>query len=182
MICQAVQTMDQHFICLCLSFSMEIMRQQAVNGSEACLKGKVRITTRCLWLDKGKLLDALYKGAHAALSSCPVTCPLAHMERIVSEVLRKIVRKYSGKRPEVVAVAVENSTAVLGEELRTRLSGKSRGSVELSSSGSSNVKFGDLISDGMDSMRNVVKEDTEGIVCSKCDYVNFDYIFPCPLQ
>ncbi|XP_039117730.1 ribonuclease J isoform X2 [Dioscorea cayenensis subsp. rotundata] len=141
--------------------SMEIMRQQAVNGSEACLKGKVRITTRCLWLDKGKLLDALYKGAHAALSSCPVTCPLAHMERIVSEVLRKIVRKYSGKRPEVVAVAVENSTAVLGEELRTRLSGKSRGSVELSSSGSSNVKFGDLISDGMDSMRNVVKEDTE---------------------
>ncbi|KAH7684987.1 Ribonuclease J protein [Dioscorea alata] len=105
--------------------SMEIMRQQAVNGSEGCLKGKVRITTRCLWLDKGKLLDALYKGAHAALSSCPVTCPLAHMERIVSEVLRKIVRKYSGKRPEVVAVAVENSTAVLGEELRTRLSGES---------------------------------------------------------
>ncbi|KAM0946575.1 putative beta-lactamase transcription factor MYB family [Dioscorea sansibarensis] len=142
--------------------SMEIMRQRAVNGSEACLKGKVRITTRCLWLDKGKLLDALYKGAHAALSSCPVGCPLAHMERIVSEVLRKIVRKYSGKRPEVVAVAVESTTAVLAEELRTRLSGKSRGSVELSSRGSSNGEFDDLISNGMDSMRNFVKEDTEG--------------------
>ncbi|URE22834.1 RNA-metabolising metallo-beta-lactamase [Musa troglodytarum] len=113
--------------------SMEILRPQAVNGSsQACLKGKIRITTRCLWLDRGKLLDALYKAAHAALSSCPVNCPLAHMERIVSEVLRKIVRKYSSKRPDVIAIAVENTTGVLTEELKTRLSGKSRGSFGLS--------------------------------------------------
>lgn len=106
---------------------MEILRPQ-INGSSQSLKGKIRITTRCLWLDKGKLLDALYKAAHAALSSCPVNCPLAHMERIVSEVLRKMVRKYSSKRPEVIAVAVENTVGVLSEELKTRLSGKSRGS------------------------------------------------------
>ncbi|XP_065024741.1 ribonuclease J-like isoform X2 [Musa acuminata AAA Group] len=113
--------------------SMEILRPQAVNGSsQACLKGKIRITTRCLWLDRGKLLDALYKAAHAALSSCPVNCPLAHMERIVSEVLRKIVRKYSSKRPDVIAIAVENTTGVVTEELKTRLSGKSRGSFGLS--------------------------------------------------
>ncbi|CAL9130137.1 unnamed protein product [Musa textilis] len=113
--------------------SMEILRPQAVNGSsQACLKGKIRITTRCLWLDRGKLLDALYKAAHAALSSCPVNCPLAHMERIVSEVLRKIVRKYSSKRPDVIAIAVENTTGVLTDELKTRLSGKSRGGFGLS--------------------------------------------------
>ncbi|KAK4264496.1 hypothetical protein QN277_025661 [Acacia crassicarpa] len=106
--------------------SMEIFRPQNNESHvENTLKGKIRITTRCLWLDKGKLLDALYKAAHAALSSCPVNCPLSHMERTVSEVLRKLVRKYSGKRPEVIAVAIENPAAVLADEVKARLSGKS---------------------------------------------------------
>ncbi|KAL7191726.1 hypothetical protein ACSBR2_023750 [Camellia fascicularis] len=106
--------------------SMEILRpQDADDLTQKTLKGKIRITTRCLWLDKGKLLDALYKAAHTALSSCPVNCPLAHMERTVSEVLRKMVRKYSSKRPEVIAIAIENPSAVLSDELNARLSGKS---------------------------------------------------------
>ncbi|KAF5957323.1 hypothetical protein HYC85_004548 [Camellia sinensis] len=106
--------------------SMEILRpQDADDLTQKTLKGKIRITTRCLWLDKGKLLDALHKAAHAALSSCPVNCPLAHMERTVSEVLRKMVRKYSSKRPEVIAIAIENPSAVLSDELNARLSGKS---------------------------------------------------------
>ncbi|KAF3436859.1 hypothetical protein FNV43_RR19612 [Rhamnella rubrinervis] len=114
--------------------SMEILRPQNVNGlMENSLKGKIRITTRCLWLDKGKLLDALYKAAHAALSSCPINCPLAHMERTVAEVLRKLVRKYSGKRPEVIAIAVENPEAVLSDEFSARLSGKSHVGFEASS-------------------------------------------------
>ncbi|WZZ44268.1 hypothetical protein YC2023_040527 [Brassica napus] len=100
--------------------SMEIMRPGA---SENALKGKIRITTRCMWLDKGRLLDALHKAAHAALSSCPVNCPLSHMERTVSEVLRKIVRKYSGKRPEVIAIAMENPMAVRADEVSARMSG-----------------------------------------------------------
>ncbi|TYI72421.1 hypothetical protein E1A91_D07G060800v1 [Gossypium mustelinum] len=106
--------------------SMEILRPQKIDGIiENSLKGKIRITTRCLWLDKGKLLDALHKAAHAALSSCPVNCPLAHMERTVSEVLRKMVRKYSGKRPEVIAIALENPAGVLSDELNEKLSGNS---------------------------------------------------------
>ncbi|XP_022134909.1 uncharacterized protein LOC111007047 isoform X2 [Momordica charantia] len=105
--------------------SMEILRPHSVDGLiETGIKGKLRITTRCLWLDKGKLLDALHKAAHAALSSCPVNCPLAHLERTVSEVLRKMVRKYSGKRPEVIVMALESPGGVLSEELDTRLSGK----------------------------------------------------------
>ncbi|KAL6996986.1 hypothetical protein U1Q18_007111 [Sarracenia purpurea var. burkii] len=106
--------------------SMEIFRPQDAEGLvENTLKGKIRITTRCLWLDKGKLLDALHKATHAALSSCPVNCPLSHMERTVSEVLRKMVRKYSSKRPEVITIAIENPEAVLSDELNARLSGKS---------------------------------------------------------
>ncbi|KAH1126359.1 hypothetical protein AAZX31_06G163500 [Glycine max] len=106
--------------------SMEIFRPKILDGSaENTLKGKIRITTRCLWLDKGKLMDALYKAARAALSSCPVKSPLAHIERIVSEVLRKMVRKYSGKRPEVIAIAIEKPAAILADEINTKLSGKS---------------------------------------------------------
>ncbi|XP_016665595.1 ribonuclease J isoform X2 [Gossypium hirsutum] len=104
--------------------SMEILRPQKIDGMvENTLKGKIKITTRCLWLDKGKLLDTLHKAAHATLSSCPVNCPLAHMERTVSEVLRKTVRKYSGKRPEVIAIALENPAGVLSDELNEKLSG-----------------------------------------------------------
>ncbi|KAK3040628.1 hypothetical protein RJ639_026949, partial [Escallonia herrerae] len=115
--------------------SMEILRPQTTEGVlETTLKGKIRITTRCLWLDKGKLLDALHKAAHAALSSCPLNCPLAHMERTVSEVLRKMVRKYSSKRPEVIVIAIENPVAVLADEINGKLSGKL--------SGKSHVGFG----------------------------------------
>ncbi|KAG9447156.1 hypothetical protein H6P81_013284 [Aristolochia fimbriata] len=122
--------------------SMEIMRPQPFNGSSnTSLKGKIKITTRCLWLDKGKLLDELHKAAHAALSSCPVNCPLTHMERTVSEVLRKVVRKYSSKRPEVIAVAVEDTASVLSDDLRAKLSGKNDGVSSLSKfDGSSQMK------------------------------------------
>ncbi|XP_020261497.1 uncharacterized protein LOC109837594 isoform X2 [Asparagus officinalis] len=127
---------------------MEILRPQNINGSsQVSLKGKIRITTRCLWLDKGKLLDALYKAAHAALSSCPVNCPLTHMERIVSEVLRKMVRKYSSKRPEVIAVAVENTVGVLTEDFKTKLSGTSLSGFGLSSKNkSSGAHLGKILS------------------------------------
>lgn len=105
---------------------MEILRPQPTDTlSGKVIKGKIRITTRCLWLDKGKLLDALHKAAHAALSSCPVNCPLHHIERTVSEVLRKLVRKYSSKRPEVIAIAIENPVSVLADEINGKLSGKS---------------------------------------------------------
>ncbi|CAN4087966.1 unnamed protein product [Withania somnifera] len=122
--------------------SMEILRPKSVDGmTENALKGKIRITTRCLWLDKGKLLDALHKAAHAAISSCPLTCPLSHMERTVSEVLRKMVRKYSSKRPEVIAIAFENPAGVLADEINGKLSGKSH------------VGF------GISALRNVSDED-----------------------
>ncbi|CAK8566245.1 unnamed protein product [Lathyrus sativus] len=113
--------------------SMEIFRPKNLESlAENTLKAKIRITTRCLWLDKGKLLDALYKAAHAALSSCPVKSPLPHMERTVSEMLRKMVRKYSGKRPEVIAIAIENRGAVFADEIITKLSGKSHVGPEIS--------------------------------------------------
>ncbi|KAK6118095.1 hypothetical protein DH2020_048165 [Rehmannia glutinosa] len=84
-------------------------------ATELCVDERLRIAS------DGKLLDALHKAAHAALSSCPINCPLAHMERTVSEVLRKMVRKYSSKRP-VIAVAIENPAGVLADEIKGKLS------------------------------------------------------------
>ncbi|OIT31667.1 hypothetical protein A4A49_25464, partial [Nicotiana attenuata] len=105
--------------------SMEVLRPQFADSiAEKTLNGKIRITTRCLWLDKGKLLDALHKAAHAALSSCPVNCPLSHMERTVSEVLRKMVRKYSCKKPEVIAIALEKTAGAPADEINGKLSRK----------------------------------------------------------
>lgn len=103
---------------------MEICRPKNISGStHSRLKGKFKIVTRCLWLDDGNLIGALYKAAKAALSSCPVRCPLGHMEMIVSQMLRKVVRKYSGKRPDIIAIATENPAAVLAQEVGEKLSG-----------------------------------------------------------
>lgn len=104
--------------------SIEIMRPQSTESLfKENIKGKIRITTRCLWLDNGKLLDALHSAAHASLSSCSIKSPLPHIERTVSEVLRKMVRKYSGKRPEVITHAIENPAAVLADEINGKLAG-----------------------------------------------------------
>lgn len=111
---------------------MVISRPQDADGLDKKLKGKIKITTRCLWLDKGKLLDALHKAADASLSGCPVNCPLAHVERTVSEVLRKMVQKYSSKRPDVIVIATENPEAVLLDDLNARLSGELRVGIGMS--------------------------------------------------
>jgi hypothetical protein len=49
------------------------------------LQEKNKTTTRYLWLDNGRLLDALYNAVNVALSSSPMNCPLSHMEMMVSE-------------------------------------------------------------------------------------------------
>ncbi|EHA8590803.1 putative ribonuclease J [Cocos nucifera] len=92
------------------------------------------------------------------------------MERIVSEVLRKIVRKYSSRRPEVIAVAVENTVGVLSEELRIRLLGESHGGFGLSAlsqranihlrKGSSSKFEEDM--DSMDVTENLTEDESEG--------------------
>jgi hypothetical protein len=45
------------------------------------------------------------------------------MEKMVAEILRKMVRKYSEKRPDVIAVAMENTTSSFSEHLDAKSSG-----------------------------------------------------------
>ncbi|KAJ7553257.1 hypothetical protein O6H91_06G089900 [Diphasiastrum complanatum] len=73
------------------------------------LRGRIRITTRCLWLDGGKLVEALQRAANAAVASCRRDAALFTVELTVSRMLRKIVQKYSNKRPEVIVIATEST-------------------------------------------------------------------------
>ncbi|KAH9325117.1 hypothetical protein KI387_005295, partial [Taxus chinensis] len=115
--------------------SVEIIRPQntlldsaadETSESQTVLKGNIRITTRCLWVDNGKLLEALQKAAHAALASCPPNCPIAHVEYIMSTVMRKVVRKYSNRRPEVIVMAVDNIADITSKDLKLIRSMKDR--------------------------------------------------------
>lgn len=76
-------------------------------ADEYGLQGRIRITTRCLWTDNNKLLESLQRAADVALASCRKDARLSTIERHVSVVLRKVVQKYSNKRPDVIVIATE---------------------------------------------------------------------------
>lgn len=75
------------------------------------LKGHVRVTTRCLWVDGGKLLETLKKAASAALSSLRLDSTLGTIEHTVSTALRKVVQKYSNRKPDVIVIAVKSPSS-----------------------------------------------------------------------
>jgi hypothetical protein len=77
------------------------------------LQGRIRITTRCLWTDSGKLLESLQRAADVALSSCRKDARLATVERQVGAILRKVVQKYSNRRPDVIVIATEAANKVI---------------------------------------------------------------------
>lgn len=81
-------------------------------ADEYGLQGRIRITTRCLWTDNNKLLESLQRAADVALASCRKDARLSTIERHVSVVLRKVVQKYSNKRPDVIVIATDASEGV----------------------------------------------------------------------
>eukprot|EP00850_Spirogloea_muscicola_P004499 SM000019S05043 [mRNA] locus=s19:621691:627160:- [translate_table: standard] len=78
------------------------------------LKGVVRVTSRCLWVDSGKLLEVMQRAADFALASCRKDASLVTVERSVSAAIRKVVQRYSNKKPEVVAMAAEGRAPLPG--------------------------------------------------------------------
>ncbi|XP_057866644.2 ribonuclease J isoform X1 [Cryptomeria japonica] len=83
----------------------------SVNQSQPGLKGRIYITTRCLWNDKGKLTEALRKAAHAALATCPSNATVPRIQHTISTLLRKVVQKYSSRRPEVVVMVTGDTVS-----------------------------------------------------------------------
>ncbi|KAH7622044.1 hypothetical protein Ndes2526B_g02868 [Nannochloris sp. 'desiccata'] len=71
------------------------------------LKAKIRITTRAMWTDNGRLLEQLHGAADAAVSKLPGDAALSAVERVVSDALRRSAKQFNNRRPEVIVIAHE---------------------------------------------------------------------------
>lgn len=71
------------------------------------LSARVRITTRAMWTDNGKLLERLHAAAEVAVGKLPGDASLAAVERVVSDSLARCCKQFNNRRPEVVVVAHE---------------------------------------------------------------------------
>ena len=71
------------------------------------LKAKIRITTRAMWTDGGKLLEVLHASAEAALAKLPGDAALSAVERVVGDSLRRAAKQFNNKRPEVIIIGHE---------------------------------------------------------------------------
>lgn len=71
------------------------------------LKARIRITTRALWVDNGKLLEQLHNAAEAGISKLPGDATLVAVERTVADGLRRACKQFNNRRPDVVVVAHE---------------------------------------------------------------------------
>jgi len=71
------------------------------------LRARVRVTTRAMWTDEGRLLARFVRAAEAAVGRLPSDALVVAVERVVAEALRREARIYNARRPEVVVIAHE---------------------------------------------------------------------------
>lgn len=76
-------------------------------ASRRKLKAKIRITTRAMWTDGGKLLELLHTSAEAAIAKLPGDAALSAVERVVGDSLRRAAKQFNNRRPEVIIIAHE---------------------------------------------------------------------------
>jgi beta-CASP RNase J family ribonuclease len=71
------------------------------------LKARIRVTTRAMWTDGGRLLEVLHAAGDAAVAKLPGDAALAAVERVVADALRRACKQFNNRRPEVVVIAHE---------------------------------------------------------------------------
>lgn len=71
------------------------------------LRARVRVTTRAMWIDGGRLLAQLHSAAEQEVAKLPGDAPLVEVERTVAGALRRTCKAFNAKRPEVVVIAHE---------------------------------------------------------------------------
>lgn len=84
-----------------------LLLSQVVAWTEARLEAKVRLTTRAMWVDQGRLLEKLHKAAVDAVAQQPLDCPLGTVERMVADSIRRTCREFNKRSPEVIVIAHE---------------------------------------------------------------------------
>ena len=84
--------------------SLALAAQEAARRK---IKAKIRITTRAMWTDGGKLLEGLHASAEAAISKLPGDAALSAVERVVGDSIRRAAKQFNNRRPEVIIIAHE---------------------------------------------------------------------------
>ncbi|KAL3693663.1 hypothetical protein R1sor_007314 [Riccia sorocarpa] len=88
-------------------------------GEGTGLRGRIRITTRCMWTDGGRLVDYLRQSVESALASCYLDYTLPQVERKIGTALKKAAQKFINRRPEVIVIATEASPGAAPPPLTT---------------------------------------------------------------
>ena len=70
-------------------------------ASQRRLRAKIRVTTRAMWVDQGRLLEDLHAAAEDAVGRLPGDAHLAAVERVVADALRRTCKAFNQRRPEV---------------------------------------------------------------------------------
>lgn len=93
------------------------------------LTARIRITTRAMWTDNGRLLERLHAAAEVAVGKLSGDATLAAVERVVSDSLARCCKQFNNRRPEVVVVAHEAdprlATAMAAASSRRKVASKS---------------------------------------------------------
>lgn len=71
------------------------------------LKARIKVTTRAMWTDSGRLLEQLHGAADTAVAKLPGDASLGAVERVVADALRRGCKQFNNRRPEVVVIAHE---------------------------------------------------------------------------
>lgn len=71
------------------------------------IRARIRVTTRAMWVDGGRLLEQLHAAAEAAVARLPGDASLAAVERVVTDAMRRACKQFNGRRPDVVVIAHE---------------------------------------------------------------------------
>jgi len=87
--------------------AVDVVRDGAGPFSQT-VQGKVRVTTRGMWTDQGRLQRELHEGITNLVARMPVDASLASVERVVVEGVTKLCRQFNQRRPEVICVAHEH--------------------------------------------------------------------------
>jgi hypothetical protein len=71
------------------------------------LRAVVRVTSRAVWIDQGRLLEQLHKAVEGAVMRLPVDASLVAVERCAADALRRTCKQYNSRRPEVIVLVHE---------------------------------------------------------------------------
>jgi mRNA degradation ribonuclease J1/J2 len=77
------------------------------NVARRQLGARIRITTRAMWTDRGRLQAELFEAANSAIKKLPADATVQAVERSVTDALKRMCKVFNNRRPEIVVLVHE---------------------------------------------------------------------------